>query len=354
MTPRTTNPTRANLPAFLSLANADRTPFIPTGGDLRPGEIYALGNDSRFTEAHFSEPLTTFATGWKDPNKIEDALEFFCPQTPVPGRLFEWKKAVNAEEFFSETDDVRAIGADFKRVEYTGVDVTDKTLNKGLTMRVDLDQVNTEVPGWENRYIGKLLRRLMRNDLRRAISLLSAAATNTAKTWDSNADPDADVVNEGALAGDQVGFQFNRVGYGHTSWLKRFASLRTGSNAAKFGTSGFTPQQLADLLSVDEVYVSRERYQATAANKTQMVANLVLMFYAAAGMDTEDPSNIKRFLSPPPNVVTGGSQFARPGGGLGVNVYQQQVSSKMVDLTVEHYSKIVMTSTLGVRQFTVS
>lgn len=345
---------RASLPAFLSLANADRTPFIPNGGDLRPGEIYALANDSRFTESHFSEPLTTFATGWKDPNKIEDTLEFFAPQTPVPGRLFEWKKAVNAEEFFSETDDVRAIGADFKRVEYTGSDVTDKTLNKGLTMRVDLDSVNTTVPGWENRFIAKMIRRLMRNDLRRAITLLSAAATNTAKTWDSSADPDSDIVAEMVTAGDAVGFAFNRVGFGHTAWQKRFTSLRTGSNAAKFGTSGFTPQQLADLLSVDEVYVSRERYQSSAAAKTQIVANLVLMFYAAAGLDTEDPSNIKRFVSPPPNVVTGGSQFARPGGGLGVNVYQQQVSSKLVDLSVEHYSKIVMTSTLGVRQFTVS
>ena len=31
-----------------------------------PGQIYALGNDdSRFTEAMFSEPLTTYAVGYK-------------------------------------------------------------------------------------------------------------------------------------------------------------------------------------------------------------------------------------------------------------------------------------------------
>jgi len=329
--------TRANLPAFLSLANADRTPVLPGGGDLRPGEIYALGNDSRFLETNFSEPLTTFATGWRDPNNIESTLEFFAPKTPVPSRLFEFKQAVNAEEFFSETDDIRAIGADFKRIEYTGGDVVDKTLNKGLTMRIDLDNVNTRIAGWENRFIGKMLRRLMRNDLRRAITLLSAAATNTAKTWDATADPDAEVVNEMVAAGDAVGFAFNRVGYGHSAWATRF-----------------TPQQLADMLNVDQVYVSRERYQSTATGKSEILGNIVLMFYAAAGMDTEDPSNIKRFVSPPPNVIAGGSEFARPAGGLDVNVYLQQVSSKLVDITVEHYSKVVMTSTLGVNQFTIT
>lgn len=340
------------MPAVIALANEDRTPVL--SGDPRPGEIYALANDSRFTETNFSEPLTTFAIGWRDPNKIDETLEFFAPRTPVPSRLFEWKKAVNAEEFYSETDDLRAIGADFKRVEYTGSDVTDKTINKGLTMRVDLDNVNTKVAGWENRYVAKLLRRLYRNELRRAITLLSAAATNTGKTWDVNADPDADVVNEMVTAGDAVGFAFNRAGYGHTAWAKRFTSLRGNANPAKFGSATMTPQQLAEMLNVDAVYVSKERYQSSSSAKTQIVANLVLMFFAQAGLDTEDPSNIKRFVSAPPNVISGGNEFQRPSGGLDVNVYLQQVSAKLVDITVEHYSKTVMTSTLGVRQFTVS
>jgi len=354
MSHRSAKLARAKMPEFISLANAHRTPFIPNGGDMRPGEIYSLANDSRFTETNFSEPLTTFATGWKDPNDIQAALEFFAPQTQVPGRLFEWKQANNAEEFFAESDDVRAIGADFKRVEYTMHDIQDKTYNKGLTMRIDLDNVNTRVAGWENRFVSKLMRRLYRNDLLRAITVLSAAATNTGKVWNSSADPEMDVVNEMVTAASEVGFAFNRVGYGHTAWATRLAALRANNNAAKFATAGFTPQQLADFLNVDEVYVSKERYSTSATARTEMVGQLVLMFYAQGGMDTEDPSNIKRFVSPPPNVVAGGSAFARPSGGLDVNVYLQQVSSKLVDITVEHYSKIVMTSTLGVNQFTVT
>jgi len=345
---------RALLPAVISLANEDRMPIGKMGGDLVPGQIYSLANDSRFSETYFSEPLTTYAVGYKDPNDIQKTLEFFAPRVPVPGRLFEWKKWSNAEEFYSETDDLRAIGADFKRVEYTGQDQTGKTLNKGLCMRIDLDNVAGQQPGWENRFVAKLIRRLLRNELRRSFALLSAAATNTAKTWDVNADPDQDVINEAVTAADSQGFQFNRVGYGHTSWSKRSLALRGNANAAKWTSASMTLEQLAALFNVDEVAVSKERYQSSATAKTQVVGNLVLMFTAMAGQDIEDPSNIKRFVSPPPNVLSGGNQFQRPSGGLDLNVYMQQVSAKLVDLSVEHYSNIVMTSTLGIRQFTVS
>jgi hypothetical protein len=324
---------------------------------IRPGQIYALANDdSRFAETFFSEPLTTFAVGYKDPNDIEGALEFFSPKVIVPGRLFEWKKWSNAEEFYQETDDVRAIGADFKRVEYTGIDQTGKTLNKGLMMIIDLDQVPLQMPGWEQRFVAKLIRRLLRNDLYRSIAILAAAAANTAKNWNSSADPDSDVVQQGVVSADAQGFQFNRVGYGHTAWAQRFLSLRANNNAAKFATAGMTVAELAPILGVDQVYVSRERYQSTKAAKSQVVGNLVLMFTAMAGQDIEDPSNIKRFVSPPPNVMTntGGADVQRPTGALDINVYMRQISAKKVELTVEHYSNIILTSSLGIEKFTTT
>ncbi len=41
------------------------------------------------------------------------------------------------------------------------------------------------------------------------------------------------------------------------------------------------------------------------------------------------------------------------GGGL-IRVYVQQISSKLVAITVEHYSKIVVTFATGIRKWTVS
>ena len=55
----------------------------------------------------------------------------------------------------------------------------------------------------------------------------------------------------------------------------------------------------------------------------------------------EDPSNIKRFTS----ITESGGEW---------RVYVQQVTSKLVDITVEHYELIKITSTLGMRKFTVS
>lgn len=344
------------LPAIIALANMERAPVASAfdSGDIKPGAIYALANDSRFVEGNFSEPLTRMAIGYRDPNNIEATLEFFAPKVTVSSQLFEWKKWSNAEEFYSESDDIRAIGSDFKRVEYTGQDQTGKTYNKGLMMRVDLDQVKN-VPNWQNDRVAKLIRRLQRNELRRAFGGLSAAATNTGKVWDvaGTADADGDVASLLTTTGDVLGFMPNRIGYGHSAWLYRFLSLRGNANAAKFSTAMMTPEQLAMTLGVDQVYVSKERYQTAAATKSQIVANKVLAFTATGGEDTEDPSNIKRFVSPPPNMINE-SGFQRPAGALDVNVYIQQISPKLVDIYVEHYSNIIITSTLGIEQFTVT
>jgi hypothetical protein len=64
-------------------------------------------------------------------------------------------------------------------------------------------------------------------------------------------------------------------------------------------------------------------------------------FFAEAGQSTEDASNVKRFVS----AVEGGGD---------VRVYEQQVSAKLVDITVEHNSNIVITSTLGIVKLTIS
>jgi hypothetical protein len=309
-------------------------------GAQKHGDI-EFANAARLTEAYFSEPLTAYAAGWKDPNNIEAALEFFAPRVPV-NRRFEYAEAVNAEEFYSDTDDIRAIGSDFKRVEYKSVKTNGKTQNKGLTLIVDLDE-EADTPGWEQAAVAKLIRRLLRNELRRAITLITAAATNTAKTWDTTAgkDPDQDITTELVTAADLSGIRPNRVGFGDTSWDKRRISHRAQNNAGGYSSAGLTPEQVASQLMVDQVYVSKERYSTSSTARTQIVSNQVFMFFAEAGMSTEDPSNIKRFVS--------GSSA---GGSL--SVYSQQLSAKLYAITVDHHSSIKITSTLGMRRFTVS
>lgn len=309
-------------------------------GNPAPG-VVCLANEARFTAAFASEALTSYATSWRDNNDIEATLDFLFPPVQAP-RRFEFKKAENSEAFLSESDDVRAIGADFKHVEYKGTSVLEKTLNKGLTMRVDLDQV-AGLANWREIYTTRLLQRVLRNELRRAIAAASAAATNTAKTWDTTAgkDPDQDILNDLVLAVDDSGVRPNRIMFGDGAWTKRLLAHRAQATAGGYASADKTLQELAAWLGIERAYVSRERYQSSATAKSKVVTDIVLSFYAEDGLTPEDPSNTKRFWTP----VEGGGKY---------RVYEQPVSSKLVDLTVEHYSNCVVTSTVGMRKLTIS
>lgn len=313
---------------------------LDRGANNRTGEIY-IANESRFVESNFSEPLTTYATGWKDPNNIEETLEHVAPVVPV-GRRFEFASATNAEEFLSEVDDIRAIGAAFKRIEYTSHKTNAKTLNKGLTIRVDDDNV-AELPNWEQVYTGRILRRLWRNELRRAVTLLIAAGTNTAVTWNQTLGKDPDMDAETVLIAfqDAAGVPATRGLYGRNAWNKRKLSHRFQNTAGGFASAGLTPDEVAEALGIDALKVSNERYQLTATTKSKVVPDVAVFYNAEENQSPEDPSNIKRFVSPTL-------------GGTPVRVYVERIGAKFTDITVEHYSNIIITSTLGIQVLTVS
>ena len=234
------------------------------GSGNQNGQIY-LANESRFTEAYYSEPLTTYIVGWKDPNDIKGTLDFIAPEVTV-GRRFEYKALRNAEEFLSETDDVRGINSDFKRVEYRGDDVTQKTINKGLTIRLDLDQY-PNIDQAQQIAVERLTRRLYRNDLRRAVTAaVAAAGAGTGVTWNTTAgkDPDQDVLSALITATDSSGIRPNRLLFGEVAWNKRGLSHRAQNTAGGFASAMMNPEQLGGILGVEKIRVSRERYQTEA------------------------------------------------------------------------------------------
>jgi len=115
-------------------------------------------NSSLFDSSHLSEPLTNYAVGWRDESGLDEALEFFAPEVPV-GMRFEYKQFDNADDFETDTDDARAIGADFKQIIEGGTVVQDKLTNRGLQICVDEDELNDD-PNWRERKVRKLLNHL--------------------------------------------------------------------------------------------------------------------------------------------------------------------------------------------------
>ncbi len=307
-------------------------------------ERVEVANATLLDQAFFSEPLTDYAVGFRDDADLDAALEFYAPAVPV-NRRFTYATMDNSEEFLVDANDERPIGADFKQVEYVSTKVDAKTVNRGLQIALDLDEIDG-IPNWEEYYTQKLIRRIKRNSLKRAVALLSAQATNSGVTWDTTAgkDPDQDTLTLLITAADKSGVRPNRVGYGDTAWSKRVLAHRAQSSAGGFGSSALTPQALAGFLGVDDVQITSSRYTSSATAKTQIVANLVLLFLAESGVDTEDPSNIKRFISM-------GSQ--EQGGGA-FQVYSQRVSAKRHIIAVGQYELTKITSTLGIYKQTVS
>lgn len=312
------------------------TEILPKDDGFQECGTVCAANESRFTAATYSEPLTAFTVGWKDSEQMENLLNFIAPVIPVAKR-FEFKVSDNDQCFLSETDDIRSIGSSFKRVEFSGTSITSRTYNKGLTVRVDHDDVAGD--DWKERYVQLLLQRLLRNELRRAISALEDnGETLGDKTWNSTANPDSDIRAELEAATAATGVRPNRIVIGEGAWDIRCDSYDVQNNAGATRAAGLTPEDLARKVFVDEIRVMGARFQDGGV-KTSMLGNRIYAFYTRNDIMKDEPANIKRFVTP-----IDGNIF---------RVYEDE-NSKFTDLTVEHYSNVVLTSKSGIRKLSVS
>lgn len=323
----------------------DLIPLIPLGNeaapvadsaDLRPG-VFALANEARFTATNFSEPLTQYAVGWQDSENIQRTIDFIAPRVPV-GRRFEFKKADNSEAFLSEVDDERAIGAAFKRVEYKGTSALGKTRNRGLTVRIDRDEDGAVVN--EERTVALLRQRMLRNELRRVLTILLALDAGTAKTWNASGTPDDDMIAAIAAAQLDAGVFPNRAIIGLAAWNLRRASYAAQNTAGATAGLALGATAVAGMMGLDDLLISRELYQSAVAGKTRIMTSSFMCFSARDMLGKDDPSNLKRFVTP-----VGDGDF---------KVYRQEVGPKFIDITVESYSDTIGTSTVGTKKLTIS
>jgi hypothetical protein len=321
----------------LLLTGVNNTPLhADLGTNANPVGVICAANESRFSSTHYSEPLTAYTVGWRDPEALDQLIEDLFPSVQV-GRRFEFKSAVNAEAFLSEADDIRAIGSTFKRVEYKGSSVNEKTINKGLTIRVDHDDEIGD--GWREFYVQMLMQRLLRNDLRRGVTLVDAASTNAAKVWSAATNPDGHIREALKAGADASGIRPNIVVFGEAAADLRMDAYETANTPYAGRAASMTEVELARKLMVDLVRTVKARYQSSASAKTSVIASVMYAYLALKGVTKDDPTNVKRFTTP-----------AR-GGRFGVYVQEHE---KFTDISVEHYSNIVITSTLGIRKLTVA
>lgn len=326
------------LAANSALLNDPSQIFGEFNTSAQSGVILAA-NDSNFDSAHLSEPLTEFIVDTPDEEGLDAILEAMAPSVPV-GRAFTYLVADDTASFQAALadEDKREIGGEFATVRPKGSQANGRTVNKGLTMILDNDQ-GGEDSAVQQRAVTNLRNRLLRTEIYRTEALLEANDTALTPNWggsNTSADPDGNIIADLELGGDARGIDSNIVVFCGGAWNRRFLSLGLGSNAARHQTRNLTPEQLADLLGVDKVVKAKIRYQSSATAKTKIGDNKVYSYYAKSGAMPNDPSNIKRFVT------------AVPGGGL-FRVYITPIL-KRTAVTVEHYSSIDLTSSLGIRK----
>jgi len=316
---------------------------MPLGRDLgvgnNPSGLICAANEARFESTHYSKGLSGYTVGWRDPENIDTILDELLPSIPS-GRRIEFKRATNSEQFLSEADDLRAINAMFKRVEMQGDTVLSKTLNKGLTVRVDHDEIDESDGDWQQMYVAWLTQRLLRNDLRRGISIVDAASTNVAKVWGAGSNPDGDLRGMLTLGANATGMRPNQVAIGEAAWDLRLDVYEPANTPYASRAAGMTQEDLARKLLVDRVSIVKARYQSSASAKTAIVPSVAYSYLAYPGAMKNDPTNVKRFLSK-----------ARNGLRFGVYITPYE---KFTDISVEHYSNILAATTLGIRKITLT
>jgi hypothetical protein len=306
---------------------------LATPAGMQPGQI-SLANEAAFNSTFLSEGLTAYSVGYTSVMQaLLDELNFLAPAVPV-ARRFEYRVQDNAEAFLGETDDsdIRSIGTEFKTVKTFGSKQDSSTLHKGLTMRLDVDQIG-EDPKAKERAVDSLKARLLRAEIHRAATLLIAVNSSN-KSWatgGNDTDPDTDLPSAINAAAEASGVECNRIAFGAGAWNKRVIGLRKMVVAGGFASGGFDETALAAYLGVDKVKRCKGVRTSGANAKARLLGtNRVIGFYADELAGKDDPSNIKRF-------TTGDWQ-----------VFEQQVGANTVDITVGHRSRIVVTATLGV------
>ena len=300
-------------------------------------------NTSLFVQAHFSEPLTNYATNWRDPANLEALCEFIAPTLPGVGERFEHATYPNAEAFLAEVsgdDDLRSIGADFKTVDFTSDKATKTVPNRGLRMVLDYDRIKT-MANWQEHFTNLLLQRIRRNAARRKVALAIAAASSQSLVWDAagSADPDSDVANQVALSADASGIRPTNALWSLDAKLFRFATYGATNKAAAVAGRALTPEQASQMAGVQGM-VDESRYQS-GTSKARILTGAKVLLFTSAPTSTEDPSNFKTAKA---NTAQGGP----------VAVYIRQISVKLWEIVVECYEAEFAMTTLGVRLLSIT
>jgi hypothetical protein len=330
--------------AMLGIAPRESFEIHEADDNFAPRRVLAF-NASQFTVNAPSEFLTNYAVRYSDPlqQQLQSLREQIAPEVMSNNSAFVQYPVWSFTDAFLAMDnplDVRrGVGADFTTIgNITHNLATQKMPEVGLAVEVDEEEELLDAD-WQQRKVALLLGILDRTELRQALALLVAGATNVPKTWDTTAgkDPDMDVITEI----DAMMIKPNNIWYGPGAAVKRLRSLRAQNLMGQATSSTLTMEQLGGLFNAN-VQVPQNRYASAAGVTSTVFGSVVMLFTAMSGMSRDDFSNLKTFVAPARN----GQRRA---------VWVRQVGDKRWRIAVSTGKRLVaLTSAIGLETITVS
>ena len=298
-------------------------------------ELIKLDNTERFDAAFYSEPLTAYAQNYMLEGPTQSIMEKVAGKVYVP-RRFEYRRYSSAAELANvdimaaNEEAIRALGSDFKTMSKSRDIQMDKTYNKGFVIRLDEDEMSSD-PQWEVNCVKKILRALTIADAYSVSSKLYDALTpySVSLTWNGGAgqDPDGDLMAMLAAAEDACNLRPNYILMGANVWAARIKTLRAQTSLLAVQSANQSVKDLSDWLQSEVIVTNRADFPNTDGK--------ILMGYSgSSGLD--DIATIRRFVT-------------AADGGVDYRSFKRQVSTKIWEVAVEHYSNIVTTgATLGI------
>ena len=337
---------------MIALSNSRARAYRSLGISLsnsRPeshGQV-CLANDTMIGQSTYIEEITSFGIGYgsMQGNKLRELLDFLAPKRTSTSRLIRLTQYDETEPWV--TVDYKKVKrsplADFAQIrQRTATKIDKQIFNRGLTVRLDRDQLKDK-PMWQQMHTQWLIDLLQRASVLEAIDIIKAGAVNDAAQWDAGSDPDMDVRTRMLALADVTGFYPRRALLGDSATLARQKSYRSQLNAGSLASATIiTDDQIATTWGLDAVKTNAERYQASAAAKTEIVGKNVLIYTSVDGESPEDPSNIVRHVA---SASYGGGEYA---------VYVTDEGVKTVYLTVENYELVSTQHTTGMMNLAVN
>ena len=331
--------------------NADLNPrahgaqdiYVPTATDpVFGGDPQAAINADYATADRQRQPLQVYATSAAANDDLNPEIAFLSPEVPVSPYFAyqDYSGGINTMTSLASLE--RAINGGLQTIDGKGVEVAGLCKSYGLASEIDEDRFDDVQAEMQNR-VRQIMDLIALNRLQIRLAAFVAIAANTAKTWGSSANPDADIRAAIISAHTGSGFRPTRVYLDETAQSLRQGAFESQATAGAFAGAMRSPQQLAGYLGISGVQVSNALARDSAGTLASVFASKVLLFRSFPGASRTDTSIMKTFVT-----NDNGQRF---------RVHQRQVNEKVWRVAVTYRETTLVTGPVTgdpVRTLTIS